>query len=132
MRDRQRGARATGFSPWLVALSGAVWLGFGLAAIAGLTPAPPVGGPARWGIGLTALLTAGAFFGVAVRLCQGIRPAFWLGMFLLAGVALVTLLGAFGWADVLILLLHLATLALLLRDRARYLREPAQEGGKGR
>lgn len=76
-------------------------------------------------MGLTALLTAGALFGVAVRLRQGSRPAFWLAVFLLVGVGLVSLLDEFGWVDALVLALHLAALTLLLRDRARYL-----EGGQ--
>jgi lysylphosphatidylglycerol synthetase-like protein (DUF2156 family) len=72
--------------------------------------------------------SAAALAGLAILLGRRIRVAFYLAVILLAIIAVLSITDQIGWVDVASLGVSVIPLALLLKDRAWYLRQKAPPG----
>ncbi|MER2598822.1 MAG: hypothetical protein ABTQ73_04835 [Caldilineales bacterium] len=106
----------------LILLNAAFWLGFTLFAAAGAIPGIALSDTVKWSMTALALAAAVALIVLVLLLARRVRPAFYLAVVVLTGIALLSITDQFGLLDLLSLLLSLAPLFLLLRHRAWYLR----------
>ncbi len=102
-------------------LDALLWLGFGIIVGAGAHPAIPDAAIVRWTMAVLAFLAAASLLALFFLLRRRSRPAFWLVLGLLAVISVLTVTDEFGAADLIVLLLHVAPLALLLWRRGWYL-----------
>ena len=103
----------------LLLLNAAIWLLFALLGAIGWIP---VSGVMRWAMVVLALGSCAVLAGMAFFLWKRSRPAFYLSTASLAAVAVLSIADQFGLPDLFTLLISLAALVLLLKDRAWYLR----------
>lgn len=111
----------------LVLLNALLWLVFGVITVAGAHPSYREAGLLRWVMAASGLLAA-IVLAVLSELLRG-RPSvgYRLTVPLLAVIILASFLDEFGLADLIFVLVTLLPLALLLKNRAWYLR-PASGG----
>ena len=112
-------------------LDALIWLTFGLVVALGAHPALPDVPLVRWSMAVLSLAVVGALLGLSTSLRRRNRVTYVLAVSLLAVLSLVTLFDDFGLVDLAVLAVTVFPLALLLKDRAWYLRAP-QEGELGR
>ena len=104
----------------LMALTAAFWFGFAVLTACGVIRSIPAGW-VRWIMAALALGTSAVLAGLAVLLRRRYRPAYYAAALLLAIIAVLSITDDFGLWDLFSLLICLAALALLLKDRAWYL-----------
>lgn len=106
----------------LIALNAAFWLIFAVIAALGLIPAFRASDAVRWVMALLAFGVSGCLIVLVILLRRRNRLAFYGGMGLLAVIAVLSITDEFGLPDVISLLISLAALGLLLKDRDGYLK----------
>jgi hypothetical protein len=112
----------------LLALDAVMWFAFGVAAAAGAIASFADMPAVRWVMAGLAWASAAALAGLAILLGRRIRVAFYLAVILLAIIAVLSITDQIGWVDVASLGVSVIPLALLLKDRAWYLRQKAPPG----
>jgi hypothetical protein len=107
---------------YLIFIDAVIWILLGLVIAAGFHPALPEGRGYRWV--MTALSLLAGFFFVMNYWIMTKRGglAYYLMLGALAFVIILTLADQFGVADLIVFLINLITFALLLKDKADYLR----------
>ena len=114
----------------LVLLNALLWFLFGIIAAAGIHPSFRGAGLLRWAMAGSAFVAAIILVAFAGLLKRRSRFGYLLTVALLAVMILASLLDDFGLADLLFVLVTLMPLALLLKDRAWYVR-PSLDGQQG-
>jgi predicted membrane channel-forming protein YqfA (hemolysin III family) len=104
----------------LILLEAIFWLGFAVAAAAGMIPSITAG-VVRWIMAVLALGCSAALAGLAFLLWKRSRRAFYFSVILMGIVAILSIADQFGLLDLLSFLVNLVALILLLKDRAWYL-----------
>jgi hypothetical protein len=122
MNEHKPSIRAT---KYLLFLNALIWLGFSLIVVLGVHPAMPQSRA------ISLLLAGLAFMASAVLLILTItlrkfRLAYYMILTVLGTMAVLSITDDFGIADLVFLLVTMATIALLIRDRRWYLREEAE------
>jgi len=107
----------------LVLVNASLWLTFGTIVASGNHPSIPDIPLVRWGMAFLALGAAGIMLGLHFLLRRQSRAAYYVALGLLATISLLIFADQFGLADLVVLLVTLAPLALLIKDRAWFLRE---------
>jgi hypothetical protein len=115
----------------LLIVNSAFWLGFGVLVIAGRHPALPSSPTLRITLAMLAIACSVALFSLTCFVHRS-RLAYYALVVLLGTLALLTVLDDFGLADLAYLVLDLAALALLLRDRGLYLPDITDSGDASR
>lgn len=106
---------------FLIFLTAVFWLGFAMILALGFFPFAMPGGAARWVMGILAIGAAAALFVLAMFLIKRKRLAYFIGVLILATIAVLSITDQFGFWDLFSLLICLGALGLLLKDRAWYL-----------
>jgi hypothetical protein len=114
----------------LVLLNALLWLLFGIITAAGVHPSFREPSLLRWTMAASAFIAAVILVVFAGLLKRRSRFGYLLTVALLAVMILASLFDDFGLADLLFVLVTLLTLALLLKDRAWYVR-PGPDGQQG-
>jgi hypothetical protein len=115
---------------WLLRANGLLWLAFGILTGAGFHPGIPDTPSVRWGLTGLAIAAAALLFGLDYFLRRHSRIAFWAVLALLTAIAISIIFDQFGLPDLAVLLLTLAPIPLLVRERAWFLQpEPAATAG---
>lgn len=104
----------------LVGLNSLFWLAFGLLVAFNLHPALPASPSFKASLAASALSVAGLLLGIFLGLRQRRRAAYGLAVGLFSLLALALFFDQFGWADLAVLLLNLAPLVLLIKERTWY------------
>lgn len=104
----------------LILLNGLIWLVFSLIVAAEWHPAMPDSELVRWGMSLLALLNAAALLVLSILLRRRTIIAFYLTLALLFVVLLLTLADDFGLSDLIVLVITLAPIVMLLKERTWY------------
>ena len=112
----------------LILLDGVLWLAFASIIAAGVHPSYPRGSDFLWPMAAGGLLGAIVMLGIARLLRNPSRLAYWASVAVLAGMLLAGLFDQVGLADVAFMSLTLVPLALLVKERAWYLRSELSEG----
>ena len=99
-----------------------IWFGFGILVAGHLHPALPDQPFVQTMMALLAFAIAAVLAALYFFLARRSRVAYFLTLGLLAAVSLATFFDDFGWSDLAVLLLNLAPVALLIKDRAWYWR----------
>lgn len=105
----------------LIAIHAAFWLGYAILAAMGAVRGVSTEGFIRWAIAMMAAGFAAALAGTVFFLRKRDRLAFYLGCALMVLVTFLSITDQVGLVDVFTLLTSLATLGLMLKDRAWYL-----------
>ncbi len=113
----------------LLALDALLWFGFGVATACGAIASIAQPSLMRWGMVGLAWAGAAALAGIAVLLNRRSRPAFFSAVILLAVIAALSIADQVGLVDLVALAVSAIPLALLLKDRAWYLRRTDTAGG---
>jgi hypothetical protein len=108
----------------LLSLLAGLWLIFGLVILAGSHPSYREPDLLRWGVAAGGLVVGLALTLLTTMLRPGRPLVFWLLVALLAAMLVVGLLDELGLADIVYLGLTAVPLAVILKDRARYMRGP--------
>ena len=111
----------------LILLNAAIWAGYGLYTLLTRNTAGTGLSAATWIMSALALASAVALVGVVLLLRKRNRWGFYFGLALLALIAVLSITDEVGLLDVLSLLVSLAPLILLIRDRKWYLRKAPQD-----
>jgi hypothetical protein len=104
---------------FLILLNAAFWLVFAIIAALGVIHS--IAGLIRWVMVTLALGTSVTLAGTVIFLKRRNRFAFYFGVILLAIIAILSITDEFGPPDLFTLLISLAGLGLMLKDRAWYL-----------
>jgi hypothetical protein len=107
----------------LLLLNAFIWLAFAIIVAAGLHPAIPDVRLVKWGMAILSLLTSGTLIGLSVFLRGRRRLAYYLALGLLVTISLLTLTDDFGLPDLIVLILTVAPLVLLIKDRTWYIEQ---------
>jgi LPXTG-motif cell wall-anchored protein len=107
----------------LISLNAAFWLIYAIIVALGAHPALPSTGIIKWVLFILALGTSVVLAVIVFFLRKHNRFAFYIGVALLAIIAVLILLDEIGAPDIAILLVNLVTLGLLLKDRAWYIQK---------
>jgi hypothetical protein len=122
MRDHPGSVTITSL---LVLLSAAAWLALGLVIAINRHPALSVSLPVRAAMVGLSVAAACVLFGLYV-LTQIRRPVAYFALLAALGLgSLVVIFDDIGWADLLVLIIHVVPIILLIRDRAWYLERGA-------
>ena len=108
----------------LIGLNALIWLGFGLIVASGAHPAVPHSAVLRWIMAIGGLLAGGALAVFALLLGQPRRWVYLMTLTALAVLAALSITDQVGLADLAVLALELAAIALLLRARAWFTKPP--------
>ncbi|MBN2556751.1 MAG: hypothetical protein JXA97_12495 [Anaerolineales bacterium] len=111
---------SVGIGRGLILLNALIWLAFALFLAAGLHPALPDDGITRWVMAALSLMAGTAEFGL-LMIIPGSRLAYCLLLALLSLIAVLSVADEVGLADLIVLLLTLAPIVLLHKDRRWYL-----------
>jgi hypothetical protein len=106
----------------LIWMNAAIWLALGGIVALGVHPAMPKTPWARWEVTVLAVGCSACLGGLAVRLGRGHKLAYLAALALLTLLGVAILLDEVGVVDLVVLVVALAPVALLLRDRRWYLR----------
>lgn len=106
---------------FLLALNAGFWLVYALIVALGLIPSFSTFPAFRWIMAGLAFGASGALAGLAFFLSRRNRLAFYAGCVILVVVAVLSITDEFGLPDLFTLLISLAALGLLLKNRAWYL-----------
>jgi len=106
----------------LVLFNALLWVLFGIITVAGAHPSYRQASLLRWAMAGSAFLAAILLVALADLLKRRPRFGYRLTVAVLAAMILVGLLDEFGLADLFYVLVTLLPLALLLKDRAWYVR----------
>jgi len=106
----------------LVLLNALIWLLFGVITAAGAHPSFREAGLLRWAMAASAFIAAIILVTLAGLLRRRPRIGYRLTVALLAVMILASFLDEFGLSDLIFVLVTLLPLALLLKDRAWYVR----------
>jgi hypothetical protein len=106
----------------LIYLNALIWLAFALIVAFGLHPALPEGALFKWVMVILALAAGLGLLGVYALLRRYGGVAYYLMLASLAFIALLTVTDDFGVSDLLVLIVNVAAIFLLIKDRAFYLR----------
>ncbi len=109
----------------LLALDAVMWFAFGVTVAAGGIASIADPRALRWVMASLACASAAALAGLAILLSRRNRFAFYLAVILLAIIAVLSITDQIGWVDLASLAVSVIPLALLLKDRAWYLRQQA-------
>ena len=93
------------------------WLVFGLIVAMNLHPSIPEVAPLRWAMASLAFLTSGALLAFYFLLRRRNHLVYLPALSLLGIIMVLSVLDEFGAADLIVLILHLAPLLLLLKER---------------
>jgi hypothetical protein len=113
----------------LLALDALLWFAFGVVVACGGIASinqPPV---LRWVMAGLACGGAAGLAGIALLLSRRSRPAFFVAIFLLTFITVLSITDQVGLADLVALAVSAVPLGLLLKDRAWYLRPTNTAGG---
>ena len=111
----------------LVLLNSLVWLAFAGVVAARLHPALPADGLVRWGMVALALSAGCVLLLLAILLRRRNRLAYSLAVAALLFLAVLTIADEVGLADLVVLVVVLAPLLLLIKDRRWYLGRDSDE-----
>ena len=106
----------------LILLNAAFWLGYAIFTIAGNTDPAAASYTNKWVFSILALATAAALVVLFFLLRKHIRFAYYVSLFMLALLAVLSVTDQVGWLDVFSLLISAIPFALMLKDRKWYLR----------
>jgi len=115
----------------LIGLNALIWLGFGLIVASGAHPAVPHSAVLRWIMTIGGLLAGGALAVLALLLGRPRRWVYLMTLTTLAVLAALSITDQVGLADLAVLALELAAIALLLRARAWFKMPPSLTGSGG-
>ena len=113
----------------LLALDAMLWFAFGVVVACGAIASinhPPV---LRWVMAGLAWGGAAGLAGIALLLSRRSRPAFFVAIFLLTIIAVLSITDQVGLVDLVALAVSAVPLGLLLKDRAWYLHPTNAAGG---
>lgn len=105
----------------LILINALIWLVLGLIIGTGAHPAMNVDVTLRMAMAALALFTSAVLVVLFFSLRQHIKLAYFFCLALLLLLSLITLFDDFGWTDLIVLLITLAPVALLLKDRAWFM-----------
>ena len=120
MRQTPKHLRIT---QYLILLNGAIWAGFAIFTLLTRNDSHTGISTATWIMSTLALASALALAVVILLLRQHRRSGYYLGLILLTLIAILSITDQVGLLDVLSLLISLAPLILLIRDRKWYLQK---------
>jgi lysylphosphatidylglycerol synthetase-like protein (DUF2156 family) len=104
-------------------LSAFIWFGFAVLVLAGAHPGLPKDTAVQWIMAALAFGSGCALIVSAWALGKRIRIAYYLVTAFLAVLAVLTVADDVGWVDLVYLVIVIAPLVLMLKDRAWYLRK---------
>jgi hypothetical protein len=110
----------------LILLDALFWFIFSFLLAAGLHPSIPEGDLVRWGMAGLSTLTAGALLLSVFMLRKRSRVAYLLTLSLLGMISVLTVTDEFGFADLLVLLLHVIPMLFLWFERRQFF--PSSQG----
>jgi hypothetical protein len=113
----------------LLALDALLWFAFGVVAAWGGIASINHPSIVRWVMAGLACASAAALAGLTILLGRRSRVAFFLTVILLAIIAILSITDQIGLVDLVSLAVSVVPLALLLKDRAWYLRRTDAPGG---
>jgi hypothetical protein len=108
------------FTPALVYLNAAIWLGLGLLVALDLHPAVPEEPIIRWGMAILSLLTGGLMIALYL-VSHRWRPAYFLLLGMFVVISFLAFADDFGVVDLAALIINLLAVALLIANRDDYL-----------
>jgi len=111
----------------LITVNAVFWMGFAVMAALGALPGFEEAGAVRWILAGLALGASICLGGLAFFLSKRNQFAFYVGVILLAAIAILSITDQFVLYDLLTLLSILAALVLLIKDRTWYLQGRAGE-----
>jgi GNAT superfamily N-acetyltransferase len=120
VKHLKRRPNSVTFTFGLILLTAAFWLGFAVFVAMGAIPSIPVG-VIRWGMAILATGVAVVLAGLTYLLWRRVRLAYYGTVALLTIVVVLSITDQVGLPDLLTLLVSLAALVLLLKERAWYL-----------
>ena len=112
-------------------LNALVWFVFGVIVAASAHPALPDLPLLKGVMAFLALAIAVILLGLFVFLGKRNRTAYFLALGLLIAITLLTIFDDFGLVDLIVLIINIAPIILLIKDRAWYLQvKPSTVGGQ--
>jgi hypothetical protein len=105
----------------LILLNAAFWLGFAILLAAGGIRSLQAESVITWVMVNLAVISAMALAGIAFLLRRRSRFAYYVGLALLALIAVLSITDQVGLLDLFTLLVNLVALGLMVKDRAWYL-----------
>jgi hypothetical protein len=112
----------------LIVLSALTWLSLGVLITFRLHPAILQSQAVRAGVASGAIAAAGTLAGLAILLTKRIAHAYYLSLAVLGMSALAVVFDDFGWADLIAVIINVAAMLLLIKDRSWYLGSRPQPG----
>jgi drug/metabolite transporter (DMT)-like permease len=121
MKPASRSSRIT--TQILILLNAAIWAGYTVYTLLNRNTSGTGLSAATWIMSALALASALALVVVVLLLRQHRRSGYYLGLILLTLIAILSITDQIGLLDILSLLISLAPLILLVRDRKWYLKK---------
>ena len=107
----------------LILVNALIWLSLGLIIGSGAHPAMNVDITLRLALAALSLFAAAALIVLFFSLRQHIKLAYFFSLALLTLMAVFTLFDDFGWSDLVVLVITLAPILLLLKDRTWFMEQ---------
>jgi len=105
----------------LILLNVLIWFAFGIIVAANVHPALPTSSLIKGVMAFLAFATAGILLILLALLFRQNRVAYFLTLGLLVAISILTIFDDFGLADFVVLIINIAPIILLIKDRAWYL-----------
>jgi hypothetical protein len=113
----------------LVLLNALLWLTFGILVATDIHPALPISPLLKGIMAVLAFVTAGILLILLLLLTKQNRIAYFFTVGMQIVISLVTIFDDFGWADFIFIVISLAPIVLLVKDRAWYFRTTSGSAG---